>query len=179
MISDLPPYPLREVLELKHRRVEQAEAVLKEKQRLLEIEEQKLKEREKERNKVKDHYQDKIYQFREELDAGTTSNRIEQSKIYLKVVLERLHAEEKKVKEQQQQVELAQKNVDIAKNQLKDRERERDKIKTHRKEWTKEMKKELALIETRLEDEIGTTMFLTKMIQKKQEKTHQQLRTKE
>ena len=38
-------YPLKEVLEVKHRRVEVAESVLKEKKRLLEVEEEKLKDK--------------------------------------------------------------------------------------------------------------------------------------
>jgi hypothetical protein len=108
-------------------------------------------------------------QFRKELDEGTTSDRIDRSKIYLKVVLERLVVEEKKVKDQQQQVDLAQKNVEIARNQLKAREQERDKIETHKKEWTKETIKELQVLETRAEDDLGSTMFLTKMIQEKEE----------
>ena len=169
-IDRLPAYPLAEVLDVKHRRVETAELVLKEKRRLLEIEKEKLKEREVERDKVKAHRQDKLDQLRLSLDEGTTSDKIDQSKLYLEVVKERLAMEEKKVKNQQEQVELAEKNVEVAKNELKDKEKERDKIITHRKEWTKEIKKELQVIATREEDEIGTTMFLTKMIQQKDEK---------
>ena len=169
MTFGLPPYPLSEVLDVKHRRVEAAELVVKEKKRLLEIEKEKLKEVEAERDKVKQHYQDKLDQLRRSLDEGTTSDKIEQSRLYLKVVKERLAIEEKKVKDQQEQVDVAEKNVEIAKNQLKDREQERDKIITHKKEWTKEVVKELQVLETREEDEIGTTMFLTKMIKKKDE----------
>ena len=169
-IDRLPAYPLAEVLDVKHRRVETAELVLKEKRRLLEIEKEKLKEREAERDKVKAHRQDKLDQLRLSLDEGTTSDKIDQSKLYLEVVKERLAMEEKKVKDQQEQVELAEKNVEVAKNELRDKERERDKLITHKKEWTKEVKKELQVIATREEDEIGTTMFLTKMIQQKDEK---------
>ncbi len=168
-VERLPAYPLEEVLEVKNRRVEMAELVVKEKKKLLEIEEQKLREREAERDKVKEHYKIKMNQLRQELDQGTTSDKIVQIKVYLKVVQERLVAEEKKVKDQKTQVDLAQKNLDIARNQLKDREKERDKIVTHRKEWTKEMIKEMVVIETRAEDELGSTMFLTKFSQQKGE----------
>lgn len=168
-VENLPPYPLKEVLEIKQRRVENALRVVKEKNELLQIEQTKLAEREAERNKVKDHHKAKVDQLRHEFDEGTYSNRIERSKVYIKVVKERLLVEEKKVKEQQQQVELAQKNLDIAKNALKDRRKEEDKIVTHQKEWTKETIKELQVIETRLEDEIGSTMFLTKMVKSKDE----------
>lgn len=64
---------------------------------------------------------------------------------------------------------MRKKNLDIAKAQLKDRERERDKIVTHRKEWTKETVKEMQVIETRAEDELGSTMYLSKFSQKKGE----------
>jgi flagellar biosynthesis chaperone FliJ len=164
-----PEYPLAEVLTVKHRRVEMAELVVKEKKKLLEAEEEKLRQREAERDKVKDHYKAKMKQLRTTMDEGTTSDKIVQMKIYLKIVQERLAGEEKKVKEQKAQVELAQKNLEIAKNQLKDREKERDKIETHKKEWTKETKKEMAIIETRAEDELGGTMFLTRFTQKKGE----------
>ena len=169
MTIDLPPYPLTEVLTVKHRRVEVAENVLKEKKKLLEIEQKKLEEREAERDKVKAHLKAKVDQLRQLLDEGTTSDKIDQGKIYIKVVQERLAAEEKKVRDQKQQVDLAQKNVDIARNQLKDRERERDKIITHKQEWTKEMVKECQVLETRAEDEVGSMMHLLKMVTAKQE----------
>lgn len=105
----MPAYPLAEVLEVKNRRVEIAELAVKEKKKLLEIEEEKLRQREAERDKVKDHYKAKMNQLRKELDEGTTSDKIDQMKVYLKVVQEHLAAEEKKVKEQKAQVELAQK----------------------------------------------------------------------
>jgi len=172
-VGNLPVYPLHEVLEVKHRRVDQAENVVKEKKRLLEVEKEKLKQREAERDKVKQHHRDKMDQLRRELDQGTTSDKIDRCKLYLKVVLERLAIEEKKkVKEQQQQVDLAEKNLEAAKVQLKEREKERDKILTHKKEWTKETIKELQILETREEDEIGSIMFLTKMVRKKQDEAH-------
>jgi DNA repair exonuclease SbcCD ATPase subunit len=165
----MPVYPLAEVLEVKYHRVEVAENVVKEKQKLLEAEQQKLKEREAARDKVKEHLKAKVDQLRQLMDGGTTSDKIDTGKKYIKVVQEKLAVEEKKVKEQKQQVDLAQKNLEIAKNQLKERERERDKLLTHRKEWEKEEKKELQVIETRLEDEIGSTMFLSKMVKAKEE----------
>ena len=165
--SDLPPYPLKEVLEIKKKRVTDAENVLKEKQKALEVEKNKLIEREKERDKVKDHYKAKMQQMRDELDGGTTSNKIDQLKVYIKVVLEKLKVEEKKVKDQQQQVEVAEKNVDIAKKELQARIKEQDKIETHKKEWEKITLKELEIEEVRQEDDLGSTMFLSKYTQKK------------
>ena len=174
----MPAYPLAEVLEVKHHRVEVAEAVVKEKQKLLEAEQQKLKEREAERDKVKNHLKAKVDQLRHMMDEGTTSDKIDRSKIYIKVVNEKLAVEEKKVKDQKQQVDLAEKNLEIAKNQLKDRQKEEDKLLTHRKEWVKETKKEMQVIETRQEDELGSTMFLSKMIKAKEEERRPRRRPK-
>ncbi|MCE5293997.1 MAG: type III secretion T3S chaperone [Chlamydiales bacterium] len=166
-ISDLPPYPLGQVLEVKIKRVEDAEQQVKEKMKALDIEKEKLKEREQERDKVKHHYEDKLLQLRHEYDHGTTSDKIDQAKLYIKVVQERLRVEEKKVKDQQAQVELAEKNVELAKNQLRQRQKEQDKIEIHKKEWTRDALKELAIIETREEDDVGSTMFLSKYMQNK------------
>lgn len=166
-IYTLGPYPLEEVLNVKKRRVEDAERVVKEKIKALEVEKEKLKKREEERDKVLDHLHDKVDQLRKEFDGGTTSTKIDQGKVYIKVVQERLKLEEKKVKDQQQQVEVAEKNVELAKTALKQRQKEQDKIETHKKEWTKDMKLELAVLQTREEDEIGSTMFLSKYMQRR------------
>ncbi len=165
-----PAYPLSEVLDVKKRRVENAEKVVKEKKKLLETEEEKLKQRELERDKVKEHYQQKLNQLRNEFDTGTTSAKIDQIKLYLKVVQERLAVEEKKVRDQKQQVELAQKNLEIAKNQLRDKQKEQEKIEVHKKEWTKETKKELTVEQERFEDDLGSTMFLSKMVRENKNK---------
>lgn len=166
-LSDLPPYPLGQVLEVKKKRVTDAEQVVKEKQSALEIEKDKLKKREEERDVVKHHYEDKLLQLRHEYDTGTTSRKIDQAKLYIKVVQDRLKVEEKKVADQKAQVEVAEKNLELAKNQLRQRQKEQDKIEVHKKEWIKETLVELAVIETRAEDELGSLMFLSKYMQNK------------
>lgn len=172
--SDLPPYPLQEVLQVKIRRVEEAEKVVKEKLKALEAEKEKLRVREQERDKVREHYKAKLQQLRDEFDQGTTSNKIDQIKVYIKVVQERLKVEEKKVKDQQQQVEVAEKNLEIAKNQLKAKQKEQDKIETHKVEWEKETMKELEVEEVRKEDDLGSTMFLSQYVRKRAAKKKEQ-----
>src|SRR5271170_3224641 len=97
-------YPLSQILEVKNRRVEEAEKVVTEKKALLEKEKEKLAQREAERDKILQHYRDKLNQMRSEMDQGTTSPKIQQMKSYLKVVEEKRKVEEKKVKDQQEQV---------------------------------------------------------------------------
>ncbi|KAF3362302.1 Uncharacterized protein PHSC3_001131 [Chlamydiales bacterium STE3] len=153
-------YPLHQVLEIKKRRVEDAEKVVVEKRNLLKQEEEKLKQREKERDKVKEHHTHKLQQLREEMDQGTTSPKIQQMKIYLKVVQENLKAEEKKVNDQKEQVKTAQKNLEAALQHLKFRRLEVDKLLTHRQDWEKEMRKEEEIIEGREQDEIGSVVYM-------------------
>ena len=149
-------YPLQQVLEVKQKRVEDAEKVVQEKKLALEKEEKKLAEREAERNKVKEHKVDKLRQLRETLDQASSSPKIQQMKVYLKLVDEKLVIEEKKVKDQKDQVAIAQKNLDQAKEELQRKRQEVDKLKSHQKDWEKEMLKEIAIKEGREEDELGS-----------------------
>lgn len=152
-------YPLKQIMEVKVRRVEEAEKLVKEKRAALEAEKEKLKKREEDRDKAVKHHVDKLTQLRKSLDEGTTTDKIMQMKAYLKVAKEKVKVEEKKVKDQQDQVEIATKNLTNAQNELRLRRQEVDKIETHKKDWIKQMQKEEELIEGREQDEIGTVIF--------------------
>jgi flagellar biosynthesis chaperone FliJ len=152
-------YPLKQIIEVKQKRVEDAEKVVKEKKDALEKEKQKLAERQAERDKVKEHKQDKLKQLRDTMDEGTTSPKIQQMKVYLKVVDEKLKVEEKKVKDQTDQVKLAEKNLEQALADLKQKRQEVDKLLTHKKDWEKEMRKEMEIIEGREQDELGSVIY--------------------
>lgn len=154
-------YPLKQIIEVKQKRVEDAEKIVKEKQAALEAEQEKLRQREAERDKVKKHYQDKLNQLREILDSETTSPKILQMKVYIKIVDEKLKIEEKKVKDQQEQVNAAQKNLDQAKENLRIKRQEVDKLLSHKKDWEKEKRKELEIIEGREQDELGSMIYTT------------------
>ena len=148
-------------MEVKQKRVDDAEKVVKEKIQALEKEKQILAQKEAERDKVKKHHDAKLKQMREEMDKGTTSPKLQQMKAYLKVCKDRIVAEEKKVKDQKQQVETAEKNLEAARNDLKLKRQEVDKLVTHRTDWNKEMRKEQEVIEGREQDEIGSIIFST------------------
>lgn len=152
-------YPLERVLEIKKRRVDQAEKVVQEKKQALQKEEEKLKQCEEERDKVKQHLKDKINQLRDELDGGTTSPKIQQMKVYIDVVKENLEVEERKVKEQKEQVKIAENNLELAKEELRLRRQEVDKMETHRKSWLKQMLREQQLEEEKEMDEIGQILY--------------------
>jgi len=152
-------YPLKQVLEVKKKRVEDAEKVVKEKRIALEKEKEKLAQREAERDKAIAHHAAKMNQLRSALDEGTTSDKILQMKAYIKVAKERVKIEEKKVKDQQDQVDKAAKELQMAELDLRMRRQEVDKLETHRKDWIKQMLKEEEIIEGREQDEIGTIIF--------------------
>lgn len=153
-------YPLLQILQIKKRRVEDAERVVIEKRNLLKQEEEKLKQKEKERDKVLDHQKKKLQQMRDEMDGGTTSPKIIQMKVYLKVVEENLKTEEKKVNDQKEQVKNAEKNLEQAIQALKLRRLEVDKLLTHKQDWEKEMRKEEEIIEGREQDDIGSIVYM-------------------
>ncbi len=151
-------YPLVQLEQIKKKRLDEAERLLAEKKRILEDETRKLRKIENERDKVKEHKQEKLDQLRDELDSGTTSDKVEQMKRYLDVVDERLAQKEAKVKEQQKHVNAAEQAVEEARIQLNRKLQEVEKIKLHRNEWQKgvdleELRKEG--IET---DELGAAM---------------------
>lgn len=155
-------YPLKQVIEVKQKRVEDAEKVVQEKRLALQKEQEKLAQREAERDKAVQHHKDKLTQLRRSLDEGTTTDKIMQMKAYLKVAKERVKVEEKKVKEQQDQVEIATKNLQMAELELRMKRQEVDKLHTHRKDWEKQMRKEEEIMEGREQDEIGTVIFSAK-----------------
>ncbi len=154
-----PKYPLDQVMDIKEKRVEEAEKVVEQKKKELEKEKEKLKKCEEERDKVVQHKQDKMNQMREELDKGTTSDKITMMKNYIKTVDEKILVEEKKVEQQQEQVNVAIRNVEIAEEDLRMRRQEVDKLKTHKEDWIKQMKREMELEEEKEMDEIGQVLY--------------------
>ena len=154
-------YPLAQIIDVKKRRVDEAEKVVLEKRKALEDELERLKEKERQRDEVKDHKKAKIKQMRDEMDQGTTSDKILQMRAYIKVVEEKLKAEEKKVIDQKAQVKTAEQNLENAIADLKRKRQEVDKLLTHKKDWLAEVRKEEEVIEGREHDEIGSIVYLT------------------
>jgi len=152
-------YPLERVLDIKRKRVENQEKVVRAKEQELEKEQAHLKKCEAERDKIVQHRQDKLNQLREEMDHGTTTDKIIQIKNYIKVVEEKVKIEEKKVAEQKEQVRKAKKNLEEAKELLRLKRQEVDKLVTHRTDWIKDRKRELQFEEQKEMDEVGQTLY--------------------
>ena len=133
-------YPLEQLMLIKKKRFDQAVKTLEEKKAILEKAYEKLFDLTKLRDEVLTHKTAKLTQLREALDEGTTTDKIQQMKVYLKIVDEKLAEREKKVKEQQKQVDLAQSQVDAATKELFQRKKDLEKLEMHKGEWEKEVR---------------------------------------
>jgi hypothetical protein len=163
-------YPLDQLMRIKKKRFDQALEVLEEKTRLLKQEQVKLHKKERSRDEVLDHKDDKIAQLREELDSGTTTDKIQQMKYYLEVVDERLLKKENEVKDQKDVVKQAIKAFDVAKNEMIARKKDLEKLEIHKKQWRREMKyyenREIA----KEQDELGSARHSVKKQEEKERK---------
>ncbi|MBI3508982.1 MAG: type III secretion T3S chaperone [Chlamydiia bacterium] len=151
-------YPLQQLMSIKKSRFDQAVKVLEEKKLLLEKALQKLAEVTRERDQVLEHRVAKLNQLREELDAGTTSDKIQQMKFYLKTVDEKLADKEKRVAAQKKEVDLAQKQVDLATHEMYQRKKDLEKLEMHKGEWEKEVRYWSERKEASDQDEQGSAM---------------------
>jgi hypothetical protein len=163
-------YPLEQLVIIKQKKLEEAEKVLREKKKALEKEQEKLTDLEKERDKVKEHKAEKLAQFREKIDAGTTSDKMQQMRQYLKIVDEQLKQKETKVRDQIKIVEAAEKMVEAARAEMIKREHDVEKLKIHRKEWEKEMNVVLEQKEAAETDEMGSALHSIRKQAKSREK---------
>ncbi|MBM3184637.1 MAG: type III secretion T3S chaperone [Chlamydiae bacterium] len=166
-------YPLEQMLTIKKNRFDAAVKTLEEKKAILEKEYEKLFDITQKRDEVLAHKTAKLKQLREELDAGTTTDKIQQGKAYLKIVDEKLAKEQKKVEEQQKQVDIAQKQVDIATDDLFQKKKDLEKLELHKKEWEKEMQYWAIREEAIEHDEQGSA---THSIRKKEQKKRREKR---
>jgi len=161
-------YPLDQLVAIKQKRLEEAERVLAEKKSILAQEEQKLLNLEKKRDEVKEHYKAKLTQLREKLDAGTKgTEKIQQMKQYLKLVAEDLKVEERKVEAQIKVVATAQNQVDLARQDLFQKQKDVEKLKIHHKEWKREVHRAEEQKEAAFTDESGSAMHTVKKAEKK------------
>src|SRR3990167_3585080 len=160
-------YPLEELMVIKKNRFDQAVQVLEEKKTILEKTYETLYDVTKKRDEVLEHKRTKLTQLRDSLDEGTSTDKIQQMKIYLKLVEENLSAKEKKVVEQQKQVDFAQKQVDIATDELFQKKKDLEKMEIHKQEWEKEVHYWAERKEAGEHDEQGSTTHQLRKQEKK------------
>ena len=156
-------YPLEQIAFIKQKRLEESEKVLKEKKRLLEIEEEKLKKAEEKRDLVKKHRIDKLEKFFSESSMGISSDKILTHQSYIKkVVDEELKVEEKKVQDQIKLVKKAEDEVEKARSDRLKKNQDVEKLKLHKDEWKKESYKEDLKKESMETDEMGSSTYSLK-----------------
>lgn len=157
-------YPLSQVEEIKKRRLEEAERVLKEKREALDLAEKDLKEKRKALNATKALKLEMIEKYYEEIKQGTTSIMMERHDSYIREVMNvKLAEEKKKVDDQKKVVKEATFALEKAREDRIKKNQELEKIHMHKKEWKKEVKKEESKDESGVSDELGTSMHARKM----------------
>lgn len=159
LLQHTPKYPLEQVAQIKQKRLEEAEKLVKEKKELLIKEEEKLKKVQEERDAVQQHRNDKLAQLRHELDTASSSLKIQQMRVYLKEVDEKLKGKNQKVIEQEKQTRLAEQALEEARKDMLKKRQATEKMQMHRAEWEKEQRILARTAEERESDEIGTTLF--------------------
>ena len=162
-MKKIPVYPLEQVAQIKQKRLEEAEKLLKEKKEILDKEEINLETAKKKRDEVKKLKTEKLRQMWNEMEEGTTSDKIELHEKYIKdVIAKQLVEEEKKVKQQTDIVTKARNEVEQARQDRLKKQQEKEKITLHKKGWDKEMLEEIIKDEGNLSDELGTSMHARK-----------------
>lgn len=160
-------YPLEQLMTIKKNRFDQAVKLLEEKKLLLEKAYGVLSDATQERDEIKRHKTDKLTQLREALDAGTSTDKIQQMKVYLKTVEERLFEKEKKVTDAQKKVDQAQNQVDLATQELFQRKKDLEKLEMHKEDWEKEVRYWTERKDSAEQDEQGSATYT----QRKREET--------
>ncbi len=163
-------YPLEQLMVIKKNRYDQALKTLEEKKAILLQEEENLKRVEEERDQVLQHKNAKLQQLRQSLDEGTTTDKIQQMKNYLKVVDEKLVLKEKKVADQKKIVKFANDQVEMAKEDLFQKLKDVEKLEIHKKEWEKEIRHWTDKKEALEQDELGSTSDTLRKKEQKERK---------
>jgi len=164
-------YPLEQLVEIKQKRVDDAEKLLIEKKELLKKEEEKLKKCQEKVKKTQKHYDEKLDDFYDSFEGdGTTSTKVNRLKDHLKATLEKL-AEEKKAVEKQKSIRNeAQEAVNEAKAILDQRRIDLQKITEHRASWTQEELKEKKRLDIIEHDELGSAIHSQRQKNRKRER---------
>jgi len=158
-MSETPQYPLEQVITIKKNRFDRAIKTLEEKKAILEKAYELLYDLTQEQEEVVKHRQSKLDQMRKALDEGTTSDKVQQMKVYLKIVDEKVKEKKKKVADQQKNVDLAQAQVDLATDDLFQKKKDLEKLELHKKEWSREASYILERKEEVEHDEQGSTGY--------------------
>ncbi|MDP1609208.1 MAG: type III secretion T3S chaperone [Chlamydiales bacterium] len=156
-MEDSSGYPLEQLKNIKKNRFDQAVKILEEKKALLDKAKLKLYDVMRERDEVLSHKKNKLEQLRNALDEGTTTDKIGQMKLYMKVVDQQLAEKEKKVTEQKKVVDAAQKQVDVATADMFQKKKDVEKLEMHKTQWQKEAQYATQQKEAVEQDEQGSS----------------------
>lgn len=155
-------YPLQQLMEIKLKRLDEAERELAKRKEELEEEEKKLQTEIDKLQTILDHKAEKMAQMRAEMDQGTTTDKIKQIKSYLETVEDKRKIQDDKVKKQKLEVEKAEAAVEDALQNVFQKQADVEKLKMHRKEWDSEQLYLEKQEESKETEEMGTAMHVRK-----------------
>jgi len=162
-------YPLKQIAEIKKRRLEEAEKILRQRRDAFDKAEIELKERRKLLNESMNLKLEIIEKHYKKIENGTTADIMERHDHYIKEVINVKIAEEKKrVDAQKKVVKEAEAALELAKVDRLKKNQDLEKIYMHEKEWTTETRKEIDIEEAIVEDELGSIMHSRRMGRGKQ-----------
>lgn len=151
-------YPLQQLLDIKEKRVEDAERELHLKKVALEKEEEKLRKCLEKEKQAQDTYDEQLEAFYTDFQQGTNSDKIKQRKDHLKGLLEKVKLEKEHTAKQEKVRDAAAEEKEEAKRILDERRIDLEKLTEHKKAWVRtdlEEKERLHIIE---HDELGAML---------------------
>ena len=155
-------YPLIELAEIKKKRLQEAEKLLKSAREERDTQEKKCEALRLEYEKIESHKVDKITQLREILDTGTTTDKIDAMKLYLKSVEVKLLEKNKAYSAQKKVLETAEKKYQDAKEYVFTCHKAVEKFSIHKSDWMKELRKIEAVEAAKTLDELGSIIYTAK-----------------
>ena len=176
MEEKVQPYPLEEICIVKKERKNRAARVVQEKQKILETCKNQLEEAETQYIKCVEYKNQRLQEQTYLLETGQlTSAYFKQMRSFVDILDQDIMMAYRLVEEHKAKVKNAENDVATAKEKLKMREIEVDKIKEHKKEWVKEEKERVdEIIENNI-NEIGSLMVEVKKLQTKKIEKLQQI----
>ena len=151
-----PKYPLQQITDIKKRRLEEAEKILKKKREILQQEENTLKEKRNLLNASQKAKLDMIEKHYIKIQEGISTVLMDAHNKYIKEVMNvKIDEDRENVKKQKKVVEKAKIDLDNARKDRLQKNQELEKMHIHKKDWKKQVDKELMIQEGVISDEMG------------------------
>ena len=157
----LPKYPLQVVLDKRRRLEDKAKDFLKKRREELEIEIKKLEKLQQELKLIKQKQEETRQQLLS-LPPNVAIKDIQSLQSYLKKLKYDEQKQLEKIMLQKKEIQKAEQRVQEAKKALLDAMKAVKAVLQHKEKWEKEIKRERAKKEQKLQNEIGNVLYIYK-----------------